>query len=218
MLLAIDTSGPVCAACVFDQTSETVLATRSTEIGRGHAELLTGQINDCLKEADLSFKKLQRIAVINGPGSFTGLRVGLSAARGFALGLDIPVSPVTTLEALEYVARKTAPDGAIAVVSDARRNEFYWQLGDNNSAIGIAENIAKAIDGKATGICGTGSQAINKLLASPLPVIHELNVAPIEDIARLASSKDISHGHAEPLYLRAPDARLPSGTALERAL
>lgn len=217
MLLAIDTSGPVCAACIFDENRDFVLAARSEEIGRGHAELLTDQIKECLAEADLSLKHLKRIIVVNGPGSFTGLRVGLSAARGFSLGLGIPVTPVSTLEALEYVARKTAKEGIIAVVSDARRDEYYWQLNGSNPKIDKAEIIADALAGQATKICGTGSNAINALLANPLPVIHGLSVTPIEDIARLGSTKDSVDGSIDPLYLRPPDAKISAGAALERA-
>ena len=216
MLLAIDTSGPVCAACIFDENRDFVLAARSEEIGRGHAELVTDQIKDCLAEADLSLKHMKRIIVVNGPGSFTGLRVGLSAARGFSLGLGIPVTPISTLDALEYVARKTAEEGVIAVVSDARRDEYYWQLNGNNPNIDKAKIVADALADQPAKICGTGSNAINALLANPLPVIHELSVVPIEDIARLGGNKESVNGSIEPLYLRPPDAKVSAGAALER--
>src|SRR5260370_40949350 len=84
-LLAIDTALDACSVTVFDTERDRPLSIESREIGRGHAELLVPLVDQVMKAAGVKFDSIDRIAVTIGPGSFTGLRVGLSAARGFAL-------------------------------------------------------------------------------------------------------------------------------------
>src|SRR5260370_34990952 len=84
-LLAIDTALDACSVTVFDTERDRPLSIESREIGRGHAELLVPLVDQTMKAAGVKFDGIDRIAVTVGPGSFTGLRVGLSAARGFAL-------------------------------------------------------------------------------------------------------------------------------------
>src|SRR6201998_4443921 len=100
LILAIDTALDACAAAVLDTDSGRLIAQASQAMKRGHAEALMPLIADVMKEAGVPFATLDRIAVTTGPGSFTGLRVGLSAARGIALaarkgGAGVP--PVSAL-------------------------------------------------------------------------------------------------------------------------
>ncbi len=94
------------------------------EVAQGHAELLFGRIGELLRRNGLSYAALDRVAVTTGPGSFTGLRIGLSAARGLGLALSIPVVGVPSLLAISLSA---APGHPTAVLLDARRGEAYFQ-------------------------------------------------------------------------------------------
>ncbi|TAN02274.1 MAG: tRNA (adenosine(37)-N6)-threonylcarbamoyltransferase complex dimerization subunit type 1 TsaB, partial [Rhizobiaceae bacterium] len=124
-VLAIDTAANLCAACIYDAAADVVRSRRVLDIGKGHAEHLMGTIAGTLEEAGLSYRDLARIAVSVGPGSFTGVRVGVSAARGLALALKIPAIGVSTLEALAAEARAAFPDRTVAAMIDGRRGDLY---------------------------------------------------------------------------------------------
>ena len=109
LILAIDTALDACAACVLDTDAGRLMARQSLAMKRGHAEALMPLIAGVIKEAGIAFAGLDRIAVTTGPGSFTGLRVGLSAARGIALAANKPVVGVTTLTA--YAAPVVSENG-----------------------------------------------------------------------------------------------------------
>ena len=97
MILAIDTSAGQCAVAVSGKGVPTV---RVVEMTRGHAEALFPMIDEALEAIGASYADLTRVAVCTGPGSFTGLRAGISAARGLALGRGIPAVGVTRFEAI----------------------------------------------------------------------------------------------------------------------
>src|SRR6266508_1091530 len=99
LILAIDTALDACAAAVLDTSAGGVIAQESQAMKRGHAEALMPLIARVMKASGVAFAALDRIAATTGPGSFTGLRVGLSAARGIALAAGKPVVGVTTLTA-----------------------------------------------------------------------------------------------------------------------
>ena len=99
LILAIDTALEACAAAVLDAEKNRLIAQESQAMKRGHAEALMPLIARVMKESGIGFAVLDRIAVTTGPGSFTGLRVGLSAARGIALAAGKPAVGLTTLTA-----------------------------------------------------------------------------------------------------------------------
>src|SRR6266404_2143129 len=104
LLLAIDTAGPDCAVALARSGADggKILVRTSERIGRGRAERLMPMIESALAEAGADFADLDRVAVTTGPGSFTGVRVGIAAARGLALALDIPAVGVRSLDALAF--------------------------------------------------------------------------------------------------------------------
>ena len=110
LILAIDTALDACAAGVLDTDAAALIAQESQAMKRGHAEALMPLIGRVIKEAGIAFAALDRIAVTTGPGSFTGLRVGLSAARGIALAANKPVVGLSTLTA--YAAPVVARNAA----------------------------------------------------------------------------------------------------------
>src|SRR3569833_3938075 len=99
LVLAIDTALESCAAAVLDTEAEAFRARQSLPMKRGHAEALMPMIDEVMKASGISYASLERIAVTVGPGSFTGLRVGISAARGLSLAANRTVIGVTTLAA-----------------------------------------------------------------------------------------------------------------------
>ena len=135
LILAIDTALDACAAGVLDTDAARLIAQESQPMRRGHAEALMPLIGRVIREAGIAFAALDRIAVTTGPGSFTGLRVGLSAARGIGLAANKPVVGLSTLTA--YAAPVVGQNAAQPVVSaiDARHDHVYFQVvsGDGGS-------------------------------------------------------------------------------------
>src|SRR6267378_1505756 len=128
LILAIDTALDACAAAVLDADASKIIAQESQAMKRGHAEALMPLIARVMKGTGIAFASLDRIAVTTGPGSFTGLRVGLSAARGIALAADRPVVGLTTLAA--YAAPVVTQNVEHPVISaiDARHDHVYFQV------------------------------------------------------------------------------------------
>src|SRR3954453_3155610 len=127
LILAIDTALDACAAAVLDTSAGGVIALESQAMKRGHAEALMPLIARVMKASGVAFAALDRITATTGPGSFTGLRVGLSAARGIGLAAGKPVVGITTLTA--YAAPVVSETGEAPVIAaiDARHDHVYFQ-------------------------------------------------------------------------------------------
>ena len=126
-VLAIETATSVCAAAVVQDGR--VLAESSVNRRFVHAERLMGLIDEVMQKSAIKLSGLDAVAVSIGPGSFTGLRIGLSAGKGIAYGLSKPIVSVPTLEALASRIAGTVPDGDFILSAlDARRDEVYCQL------------------------------------------------------------------------------------------
>ena len=125
IVLALDTALEACSVAVLE--GERPLAVRSEAMARGHQERLAPMVAEAMDEAALAFDRLERIAVTVGPGSFTGLRVGLAFAKAMALALGIPCIGVGTLEALVASAPGEGDAPLAAAVLDARRGAVYLQ-------------------------------------------------------------------------------------------
>ncbi|MGY6555907.1 MAG: tRNA (adenosine(37)-N6)-threonylcarbamoyltransferase complex dimerization subunit type 1 TsaB [Wenzhouxiangella sp.] len=121
-ILAIETATPMCSVAL--QVGEQVLQ-RAELSPRGHANLLLPWIAELLAEAGLGYANLDRIAVGRGPGGFTSLRIGLSAAQGIALAHDLPMVPVSSLATLAESADPEARHARILALIDARMGEVF---------------------------------------------------------------------------------------------
>lgn len=121
VILAIDTVAPRLQLALLKADGSVDISI--DELAQGQAELIFPRIEALLARNDVTYQDLSRVAVTTGPGSFTGLRIGLSAARGLALALDIPVIGVPSLLAISL-----SNAGPVAVLLDARRGEAYFQL------------------------------------------------------------------------------------------
>jgi tRNA threonylcarbamoyladenosine biosynthesis protein TsaB len=231
LLLAFDTAGPDCAVALARGGGGeimSVLARHSRRIGRGHADLLMPMIGEALDEAGLTYPDLDRIAVTTGPGSFTGVRVGIAAARGLALALDRPAIGVGTLEALALPLFRQGGSGTAVAVLDARRGEIFARAEDRQTGAlvlklrtGTPEDIAVALDGAAGPLRLTGSGA--PLLAraletsrTDLEIVSTAESPDIADVAFLGISGEPGHLPV-PLYARGADARPQAHRAVARA-
>lgn len=216
-LLAIDTSTHICAVCVLDTQTDQILAEKSLDIGRGHAEVLMDFIESCLSQAGISYENLDRIGVTIGPGSFTGVRVGMSVARGLGFSLGIPVVGVSTLDACEAKARELGYQGGLVSLLDAKRGELYCKISNQGALAASYEAILEKISGLELSMCGSGSSILNEICQQNAPIIHTEAAPQISVVAMLASQKPDPSAPPEPLYLRSADAKVQAGFALERA-
>jgi tRNA threonylcarbamoyladenosine biosynthesis protein TsaB len=215
IILALDTCLAACSVAVLD--GERVLARRVEPMLRGHQERLAPLTAEAMAEASVTFDKLQRVGVTVGPGSFTGLRVGLAFAKGLGAALGIPVVGVGVLEAL--AASLAADPGTVFPVLEAKRGQVYLQafsggeplMAPDGLAIDIAvARLAELASSGPITLIGTGTAHLAG--ATPDARIVEADHADPVAVARLAAAKPVVP--PRPLYLRAPDAKLPGGRDL----
>lgn len=220
LILAIDTALDACAAAVLDTDSGQLIAQGTLAMQRGHAEALMPLLARVMQSAQLSFSALDRFAVTTGPGSFTGLRVGISAARGLALAADKPAVGVTTLSA--YAAAIVSRNKPAPVVSaiDARHDHVYFQIvaGDGSQLVrpkvaAIDDVIHDAMAASRFGAPHLVGNAAN-LLAERWPAdaaapvaVDALPAPAIAWVAWLGAAADPKTAPPRPFYLRAPDAK-----------
>ena len=123
IILAIETATPVCSVAIAE--NGVVLSKREAEGDKAHASNVNTFIEEVIAEANKGMEDLDAVAVSSGPGSYTGLRIGVSTAKGLCTALDIPLIAVNTLEAMAYEAGNKYPDKLICPMIDARRMEVY---------------------------------------------------------------------------------------------
>lgn len=193
-----------------------ILASETRDIGRGHAEVLIELIKNCLDSSKTTYEDLTRIGVTIGPGSFTGVRVGMSVARGFGLSLGVSVLGVSTLDACEAKAEMSQYDGTLVTLLDAKRGELYCKVSGETPFAATYEEIATAIRDLNPVLCGSGASILNQNCQLSHRIIHEDAACDIEIVAQLASEMPEAEIPPEPLYLRSADAKVQSGFALER--
>ena len=222
-ILALDTAASWCSVAVYDSDGDVMLADMSENIGKGHAEVLMTYIERALTEAELSLRHMDRVAVNIGPGSFTGVRIGVSAARGFALALDIPALGITAFEALADETRVANPEKPVLVFLDAHRGEIYAQSFDADGTpsagpLVLAREEAQVLAASRvenTVLAGSAARAINEAIGGRFALGPVEPTAKIGTYARLASLRQPGDA-PKPLYMRGPDAKPQVGFALPR--
>ncbi|ACG79866.1 metal-dependent protease (with possible chaperone activity) [Phenylobacterium zucineum HLK1] len=209
IVLGLDTCLNACSVAVVD--GGRVLAHRSEVMARGHQERLAPMAQAVMADAGLPFAALGRIGVTVGPGSFTGLRVGVAFAKGLASALGLPAVPVGALEALAA----EGGEGLVAAAIDARRDQVYLQAFDAGrplmapDALPLGQAAARIVElsmGRPLTLVGSGAP----LLADAAPAARVLTPEGCDarKVAELAAAR--APAPLKPLYLRAPDAKLPS--------
>jgi tRNA threonylcarbamoyl adenosine modification protein YeaZ len=223
IVLAIDCAASLCAACVYDAGAQRELGRSALDLGKGHAEHLMAVIADALKQGGVGYPDLGAIAVSTGPGSFTGVRVGVSTARGLALALKIPAIGVTTLEALAQETRKQFPGRTVLAALDAGREEFHAAFYDEAAVLRYGPTIAtlaemtEMANASAPVLAGTAAQKIATAAHGAFDLGPTAATADIEVYARLAIAKGAGE-KPHPVYLREADAKPQAGFVLPRAL
>lgn len=193
LILAFDTSAAHCAAALL--SGDTVLRQAIEPMAKGQAERLLVLCEELLTAAGQRWQDLHAIGVGIGPGNFTGIRIAVSAARGLALGLDVPAVGVSNFEAL-----RLGHNGPCACAVDARRDQVYIQGFENPALSEPAVFDAASLPAFDGLLIGAGGQA----------PIHSVAVA----IARITAQRyQTETARPAPLYLRAPDAAPPRDTA-----
>lgn len=219
LVLAIDTALDACAAAVLDTDTNWLIMQESLPMARGHAEALMPLLQRVMKASGIAFAALDRIAVTTGPGSFTGLRVGLSAARGIALAANKPVVGVTTLSA--FAAPLVGENGSNAVLSviDARHDQAYYQLVTGSGGTLVRPRLApieEVLDAARFGalrIVGNAAEAVARRWPAAVPPaeVRQQAAPEIAWVAWLGAAVSPNTAPARPYYLRAPDARPQRG-------
>lgn len=202
IVLGIDTCLGACSAAVLD--GDRVLAAVVEPMWRGHQERLASLVSETMAEAGVAFPDLQRVGATVGPGSFSGLRVGVAFVKGLSVALDIPVVGVGALEAFAFET-----PGRSLVVADARRGQVYWQAFQDGApltspAVSPLEDLTRQSPAL---LLGPGA-----VLAAPLFPAAKLQASDAPSpmaVTRLIAAAKVSP--IQPLYLRPPDAKLPGG-------
>ena len=213
LILALDTA--LSATTVVVARDDRIIASRCNPMERGHQERAAVLVAEAMAEAGVAFEALDRVGVTLGPGSFTGVRVGLALAKGLALAWETPLVGVGSLEALAASVR--AP-GITAAAIDARRGRVYLQMFKNGAALShpdvvnieAAQAMIETLElgpqpADALTLVGSGAEVLADL-------VPDVRIDPIvfpspDALVRLTGLAVWSAAPPSPLYLRGPDAK-----------
>jgi tRNA threonylcarbamoyladenosine biosynthesis protein TsaB len=190
------------------------------EAGRDQAARLLPAIESVLAEAAIDRRAVTLIAVTIGPGSFTGVRVGLAAARGLAVGLAVPLAGITTTAVL--LAQATSRDRLMIAAIDSRLGDWFCALGEGDAApfVSSARDLAVRVGGRSCHVVGAGAEMlVGDLAAAGIDAVAEEAMPDPVALARLATDAGIEawrgrnaeEGLPRPLYLRGVNITLPDG-------
>lgn len=228
-ILALDTTLGACSAAVACGGGGAAEKFSAFELRtREHAEAIVPMMTRVMDEAGLAFDRLDAIAVTKGPGTFTGVRVGISTARGLSLALGLPLIGVTSLEVMAHMALEqldSAPD-TLGIVVDARRGEVYFSLFDGEGAVisdpsaRTPEQAVELIPGNGRVVLAGGGAGLVSGAARNIGPEFDTVLPDLQpDAATLASmalTRSACEGPLHPLYLRPPDAKPQTGKAIPR--
>jgi tRNA threonylcarbamoyladenosine biosynthesis protein TsaB len=213
-ILAMDTAAGACSVALW---SDAVIVERVQLMQRGHAEALLPMLVSIMHEAGCAFADLDLVAVTVGPGAFTGLRVGLAAARGIAMACSLPCFGVSTLEAIaEAIDWPKLADRPALVVLDDKRDGVYAQLFAAGRALAppsieTAKTLCERLSGRRLAVAGDGAAVVTAALRAagsdiePLAVPEYPTASRVAAIAgRLWASGERTGASPAPIYLRPP--------------
>lgn len=224
LLLSIETSTSICSIALH-QNGELVLS-QDIQGEKSHSEQLTIMIEELLKEKGLTYQNLSGIVVSSGPGSYTGLRIGTSTAKGLCFALNIPLLSVSTLEAIAHQSISEKFD-LICPMLDARRMEVYCMLLDNE--LNLIEKVhAKIIDEtsfenelktKKIIFVGDAVKKCQEILSHENAILKTDILPSAKSMGKIAFEKyqqkqfeDVAY--FEPFYLKSPNITTPKKKVL----
>jgi tRNA threonylcarbamoyl adenosine modification protein YeaZ len=223
-ILAIDTALGACSACVLDAGNPVPVAIEQTAMDRGHAEALMPMIERVMAATEGGFASLDRVAVTIGPGSYTGLRVGISAARAIAFAAGIPAVGVSTLAASAAPLIGREGGRVVAAALDARHGQVWFQAlnAQGKQLVSVRQvnhrDAARAIGAGPVSLVGSAALAVaNEAWAIGLDaiVVDDGKAPDVIWVAHLGLIADPETAPPRPLYLKPPEttpqdrARLP---------
>jgi len=227
MILCIETATSICSVALCD--SEKVISIKESSEGKSHATLLTIFIRDLLVESGLSAGDLEAIAISKGPGSYTGLRIGVSVAKGLSYGSNVPLIAINTLESMCHginSLRHTIPEidesTILCPLIDARRMDVYYALFDSGCNV-IKGTTSGTIDesfinnmheGRKILFFGNGSSKCREIISSDTSLFYE-GFELSAGFLRIPASRAMKNGsfedvaYFEPFYLKDFVATIP---------
>ena len=225
-ILAIDTSCGAASAAIVESSRLEPVAVVSRAMERGHAEALAPMVEEVAQSVEGGLASLDRIAATTGPGSFTGIRVGLALARAMGMALGVPVVGVSTLMAFAAQLLSAPRQGVIAAAVDARHGSVYFQLFESSGrplgpprCDSLRECVRQIGEGPAL---LAGSAAV--LLAAeahraglPYDLETATDAPDIVAVGRMGLALDPLANPARPLYVKPPDAKPNSAEPIARA-
>lgn len=226
-VLAVDTALGAVSAAIYDSAAG-MLAAESEPMERGHSEALMPMVRRVMAEAGCDFAGIDRFAVTTGPGSFTGLRIGIAAARGFALVHDRPAVGVSTLAAFAAPVIFAEERQQVAAAIDARNGMIFFQhlaVGGRIMAgpgLYALEEAARKLGDGAVAFVGNAADKLAAARRGVLPDLRPGSIAPLPApditwVARLGAVADPATSPARPLYLREVNVTTSDRARLQRA-
>ena len=225
-ILAIDTALAAISACVLDAAAESPEAIETMAMDRGHAEALLPLIDRVMARVEGGFASLGRVAVTVGPGSFTGLRAGIAAARAIGIACKIPVTGVSTLAALAApLILEQKPSLVVAAIDARRGNVFFAAFGPDGRVV-LAPRIApvreaaRSLGAGPVRLAGPGAQLLAieaQAAGTETGIARENGGLGIVFVAKLGRLADPVLSPPRPLYLQAPGASVPEAPQFQPA-
>ncbi len=213
MILSIETSTKSCSIAIHDQGN--LISSYQFHIDKSHSGLLPGIIDELLVNSDIGENELKAVAVSQGPGSYTGLRIGYSAAKGLCYGLNIPLIGIPTLDIMIAEVRHYTDNKALlCAMLDARRMEVFAKILDANgelvldtSPLIIEENTFKKFQEDELWLFGNGSSKCEGVISHPNYKLIDTVFPNSVYMGKLAFTKFIKEefediAYAEPIYLK----------------
>jgi tRNA threonylcarbamoyladenosine biosynthesis protein TsaB len=221
-VLGFDCAGHACSAALLRE--DELVARRFERMSRGHAEALIPMIAAVLDQAGLAVEALDLIAVTTGPGAFTGLRIGLAAARALALASDVPLIGISNFAAVAAaVVEKERAGRSLVVALDSKRREFYLQrfaedAPQGDGALVAPEDAAHWVPPGKLLLAGDAAPALARALGAErdAALAEGAGLADAAEVARLGAAQwrpGLRPAPPQPLYLREPDTTLPRKAA-----
>ena len=225
-ILAIDTSCGAASVAVVEGGLTEPLAFMSRSMARGHADALAPMVEEVMRGVDGGFGSLSRIVVTTGPGSFTGIRIGLAMARAMAVALAIPVVGVSTLAAFAAPLLSTPRPGIIAAAIDARHGAVYFQLFEPSGRplapprCDTPRECVRAIGAGPAWLAGDAAALVAAeahRAGLPYDLDGGRDAPDIVALAWMGLAVDPATSPARPVYVKPPDARPSSAESIARA-
>ena len=207
-ILCLETSAAVCSVAVIQ--NDLIQSETSVKI-QAHAEVLSDLIKTCLEKTGISFNELSAVAISEGPGSYTGLRIGTSTAKGICFGLEIPLIPLNTLKIIASAVIEQTPSETIWPMIDARRMEVYHCVFDRSlraltevkSGIITDRDFTPSIINKETVLCGDGAGKAAGILQLPYLNVHAHAEAMCQMAVKAYTAGEFADlASFEPFYLK----------------